>query len=109
MVRHNIFHTSCTSQGKFCDDVIDGGSCENVVSTTMVDKLKLSIEGYPNPYKLTWLQKDNDVKVTTRCLVEFSIGRKYHDKMWCDVIPMDACPMLLGRPWQYDQQAIHDG
>lgn len=22
---------------------------------------------------------------------------------------MDACHLLLGRPWQFDRQAIHDG
>jgi hypothetical protein len=27
----------------------------------------------------------------------------------CDVIPMDVCHVLLGRPWQFDRNAIHDG
>ncbi|GJR05644.1 putative CCCH-type zinc finger family protein, partial [Tanacetum coccineum] len=35
-LRHNIFHTRCTSHGKVCDVIIDSGSCENVVSETMV-------------------------------------------------------------------------
>ena len=26
-----------------------------------------------------------------------------------DVIPMDACHLLLGRPWQYDRHALYDG
>ena len=25
------------------------------------------------------------------------------------VVPMDACHILLGRPWQYDRQTMHDG
>ena len=29
--------------------------------------------------------------------------------MLCDVIPMDICHMLLGRPWQFDKHAVHDG
>lgn len=95
--RHIYFHTRCTSHGKICDIVIDGVSCENVVSSTMVDKVKLSVEVHSNPYKLTWLRNGNDVKVMKRCLVEFSSGKKYHDKVWCDVIPMDAFHMLLGR------------
>lgn len=33
---NNIFHTWCTSHGKVCNVIIDGDSCENVVSTTMV-------------------------------------------------------------------------
>ena len=37
-----------------------------------------------------------------------SIG-EYKDKMLCDVTEMDACHLLLGRPWQYDVDARLDG
>ena len=46
--------------------------------------------------------------VNEKAWVEFSIGR-YKDKVLCDVLPMDACHFLLGRPWKFDFQAIHDG
>lgn len=29
--------------------------------------------------------------------------------MWCDVVPMDVCHILLGRPWQYNRHVIHNG
>ena len=41
-------------------------------------------------------------------LVALSIG-KYEDEVLCDVVPMHACHVLLGRPWQYDQKVTHDG
>ncbi|XP_059291705.1 uncharacterized protein LOC132045176 [Lycium ferocissimum] len=41
-------------------------------------------------------------------LVKFKIGA-YQDEVKCDVVPMQACHLLLGRPWQYDRVAIHDG
>ena len=41
-------------------------------------------------------------------LVSFSIGR-YSDKVLCDVVPMHAGHILLGRPWQYDRKVMHDG
>jgi hypothetical protein len=41
-------------------------------------------------------------------LVSFSIGR-YKDEVLCDVVPMHAGHILLGRPWQFDRKAIHDG
>jgi hypothetical protein len=41
-------------------------------------------------------------------LVEFKIGG-YRDEILCDVIPMDICHILLGIPWQFDRNVIHDG
>ncbi|GJT63323.1 putative nucleotidyltransferase, ribonuclease H [Tanacetum coccineum] len=108
-LRHNIFRTKCTAKGRVCTVIIDGGSCENMVATTMVDKLGLPTQDLPEPYQLTWLKKGNLVKVTHKCLVTFSIGTKYTDEIWCEVIPMDACHLLLGRPWLYDRRAKHDG
>jgi hypothetical protein len=63
---------------------------------------------HPSPYKVSWLQKGHQVTVTKQCLVEFKIGG-YNDKILCDVIPMDVCHILLGIPWQYDRNLIHDG
>nr|GEU99480.1 reverse transcriptase domain-containing protein [Tanacetum cinerariifolium] len=70
--------------------------CENAVSTYMVEKLALKTVDHLEPYQFTWLKKRNAIKVSKRCLVEFSARRKYKDKVWCEVIPMDACHILLG-------------
>ena len=43
-----------------------------------------------------------------QCNVEFHIGT-YKDEILCDIIPMDVCHILLGRPWQYDRKVVHDG
>lgn len=40
--------------------------------------------------------------------VDFNIGR-YRDRVLCDILPMDACHLLLGRPWKYDIEAQYDG
>nr|GEU93731.1 retrovirus-related Pol polyprotein from transposon 297 family [Tanacetum cinerariifolium] len=62
-LRNNAFRTKCTSKGKICNMIIDGGSCENVVSTHMVQKLGLKLEDHPEPYHLTWLKKRNAIMV----------------------------------------------
>ena len=41
-------------------------------------------------------------------LVSFSIG-KYKDEVLCDVVPMHAGHILLGRLWQFDRKVTHDG
>src|SRR6266540_6862994 len=33
----------------------------------------------------------------------------YHDHVDCDVVPMDACSLLLGRLWIYHTDALHHG
>jgi hypothetical protein len=74
----------------------------------MVEKLELETVAHPSPYKVLWLQKGHQVTITKQCLVEFKIGG-YRDEILCDVIPMDVCHLLLGRPWQYDKNVVHDG
>ena len=39
--RENIFHSRCTTQGKVCSLIVDGGSYANVASLSMVEKLNL--------------------------------------------------------------------
>lgn len=63
---------------------------------------------HSHPYKVTWLNKGQHVLVNEQVWVEFAIG-KYYDRILCDVLPMDACHLLLGRLWQFDRKAIHDG
>ena len=88
--------------------IIDGGSCTNVASNTLVEKLGLPLLKHPRPYKLQWLNDCGEVKVNKQVLVSFSI-RRYSDKVLCDVVPMHAGHILLGRPWQYDRKVMHDG
>ena len=107
--RDNIFHTRCTVQGKVCSLIVDGGSCANVVSLTMIEKLGLQASAHPHPYNIQWLNQSKGLQVNSRCLISLSIGKSYQDQLWCDVIPMDACHILLGRPWLYDRKVMHDG
>ena len=64
----------------------------------MVHKLDLKTIPHPKPFNLCCLQNRSDINVKHRYLVSFTIGKHYKDEIWCDVVPMDACHMLLGRP-----------
>ena len=106
--RDNVFHTRCHVNDKVCSMIIDGGSCTNLASTSLVEKLNLATLKHPKPYKLQWLNDSEEIKVTKQVLVSFSIG-KYKDEVLCDVVPMHASHILLGRPWQFDRRVTHDG
>jgi hypothetical protein len=106
--RTRLFRTTCKTKDRVCKVIVENGSTDNLISTEMVEKLELETIDHPSPYKVSWLQKGHQVTVTKQFLVEFKIGG-YNDKVLCDFIPMDACHLLLGRPWQYDINVIHDG
>ncbi|KAB7522150.1 hypothetical protein F8C76_18125, partial [Flagellimonas olearia] len=80
--RENIFHTRCHVKDKVCSVIIDGGSCTNVASTSMVEKLRLTTLKLPRPYKLQWLNDSGEVRVTKQVVVPFRIG-KYEDEVLC--------------------------
>jgi hypothetical protein len=107
--RHNIFRTRCTVNRRVCDVIIDNGSSENIISRTMVTKLGLKTEKHPSPYKIGWIKRGAETKVTETCRIQFSIGKNYVDEITCDVVKMDACHMILGRPWQYDVDITYKG
>ena len=107
--RNNLFRSRCTIEGKVCKLIIDSGSSENVIAADAVKKLSLKDELHPTPYKLAWLEHTHDLLMTRRTLVAFSIGNAYHDEIYCDIVPMDACHLFLGRPWEFDRRVLHDG
>ncbi|XP_024005017.1 uncharacterized protein LOC112082150 [Eutrema salsugineum] len=106
--RENIFHTRCTIKNKVCNLIIDGDSCTNMASKYMVDRLGLEKTKHPRPYKLRWLNDQTELKISEQVSIPFSIS-KYQDQVTCDVVPMQAGHLLLGRPWQFDRATTHNG
>ncbi|KAI3445228.1 hypothetical protein Pfo_001893 [Paulownia fortunei] len=100
----NIFYTRYHIQNRVCSVIIYGGSCTNVASTTMVEKLGLLTTKHPRPYMLYC----GEVKVNKQVLVSIRIG-KYEDEVLCDAVPIQAGHLLLGRPWKFDRRVKHDG
>ncbi|KAH9680122.1 Endonuclease [Citrus sinensis] len=96
--------TRCYVQDKVCSMIIDGGSCTNVASTIMVEKLGLPTLKHPRPYKLQWLNDSGEVKVNKQVLVTFQID-KYEDKEYEDVFPEETphgLPLIRGIEHQID-------
>jgi hypothetical protein len=55
-----------------------------------------------------WFNDAGKAKVIHTCRVSFSIG-SYASSVDCDVVPMEACSILLGHPWEFDNDATHHG
>jgi hypothetical protein len=102
------FQRTCILGGKVAKLIIDPRSGMNIVSEEAVRKLGLETKSHPSPYQLEWLTKGNEVRVSKYFQVPFSIGAKYMDHVWCDVVDMTMCHLLLGKPWQDDKTAVYN-
>jgi hypothetical protein len=62
--RHTLFQTKCVIKERSCRMIIDGGSCNNLASSDLVDKLALTTKPHPRPYHIQWLNNRGKAKVT---------------------------------------------
>jgi len=106
--RENIFHIRCKLLENICSLIVDNGSCCNCCSTKMVEKLNLQLVPHPKSYKLQWINEDGELTVDKRVKVSLYVGN-YKDEILCDVVPMEACHILLGRQWKFDKKVMHNG
>ena len=75
----------------------------------MIEKLNLQTSVRPHPYSIQWLNQSKGLQVNSHCLISFSIGKNCQDELWFDIIPMDACHVLLRRPWLFDRKVVNNG
>jgi hypothetical protein len=94
---HNLFQIFFIIKDCRVRTIIDGGICNNMVSADFVAKIGLTTCLHTHAYCIQWLNNNGKAKVTHTTHVHFSIGT-YHDYDDCDVVPMQACSLLLGRP-----------
>jgi hypothetical protein len=106
--RHNLFQIFFVIKDYRVRTIIDGGSCNNLVSADFVANIGLTTCLHTHPYYIQWLNNSGKAKVTHTTHVHFSIST-YHGYADCDVVPMQACSLLLGHPWEFDTDAIHCG
>lgn len=71
----------------------------------VVEHLNLPRRTHKDPYSLWSIRKGPSIHISKTCCVPLSISKHYKDRVISDVIDMDACYILLGRPCQYDVES----
>ena len=80
--------------------MIDGGSCENIISKTTFEKMGLKTEPHSHPYNVNWADKTAQ-SITQHCqILIHTFG--FQDRVWCDVLDVNTAHILLGRSWLYN-------
>jgi hypothetical protein len=106
--QHSVFLIFFVVKDCRIHTIIDGGSCNNLVTANFVTKIGLRTPAHTHPHYIQWLNNSGKDKVPHTARVHFSIGT-YHDYVDCDVVPMQACSLLLGHPWEFDTDVVHHG
>ncbi|GKC04749.1 hypothetical protein Tco_0996359 [Tanacetum coccineum] len=57
--------------------------------------------------KIGWIKKGPTLKVTEICKFPLSIRKHYNELVTCDVVEMEVCHVLLGRPWKHDVDSTY--
>lgn len=57
-----------------------------MVSQKVFNKLKLSTEKHSILYNISSFKQSNEVLITRKALIPFSIGGRYYKDVWCDVV-----------------------
>jgi hypothetical protein len=104
--RNNLFHMFLIVQERRVLTIIDIGSCNNLVSSDLVPKLGLTTHELRHSYHIQWFNNSGKAKVTHSTRIHFPVG-SYTDYADFDVVPMEACSLLLERPWEYDKDVAH--
>ena len=71
---HNLFQIFFVINNRCVRVIIDGGSCNNLVSSELVKKLGLTTRPHQHPYHIQWLNDSGKAKVTQTCRVLFPLG-----------------------------------
>jgi hypothetical protein len=79
-----------------------------MISQNLVQHLQLLTTPHLDPYQLGWVQKNGPHITIARCCftVTFTIG-PFHDTVIYDMSPLDCDDLLLGLPYQQDQQSVY--
>jgi hypothetical protein len=88
--RHNLFQIFFIIKNFRIRTIIDGESCNNLLSADFMTKIGLMTCAHTHPYNIQWLNNSGKTMATHIARVHFSIGT-YHDYADCDVVPMQAC------------------
>lgn len=96
----------CEIKGKICFVIIGSASGAIVVSSYLVKKLELTM------HQTHFLKSNNGWMVL---MTLYWLSNAFLSPLWdimimffCDVIPMQYCHIMLGRPWQFNRNATHD-
>ena len=104
---NNLFQTYFAVKERRCRAIIDNESYNNLESLELVEKLSLTTRPNPHPYYIQWVNSYDRINITEIAHIEFSISF-YKSSLDFDIVPLQVCQLLLGKPWISENNVVHD-
>ena len=104
---NHLFQTYFVVRNRRCRVIIDRDSNRNIASLELVEKLGLTTQPHPCPYNIQSVNSCDNLFVDKIARIEFFIGT-YKDSAEFDIIPMQACHLLFGQPWNDINNVLHN-
>jgi hypothetical protein len=101
-----FFHINIQVKNTKIDVMFDSGSHVKLIEMDLVNKLGLDVYNHPIPCPLGWVNKDEDIRVTKQCKIEFLVSVDFIDEVELNVVPLDVCGVMFGRPYMYMRDFI---
>jgi hypothetical protein len=101
-----LFHIKIKIKNTKVDATFGSSSQDNLIPNNLMAKLGLEFHDNPLPYKLGWVNKYVDIRVTKKCKIKFSINENYINEEEVDVVPFDVCGVVFRNPYMYIRDVI---
>ena len=96
-----LFHINIHVKKIEIDALFDSVSHANIIATDLVENLGLEVHYHPSPYPLGWVNKEEEIKVTKFCKIEFVVSVDFINEVELDIVPLDVCGVVFGSPYMY--------
>jgi hypothetical protein len=63
------------------DALFNSGSHANLIAVDLVNNIVFEVHNNIIPYPFGWVKKDAEIKVTTQCVIKFSISFYFIDEV----------------------------
>lgn len=93
--------------GKKYHFIVDGSCEENLVSINTVELMGLEVDWYTRPDQIEWSRNGGVILRIGGCRFPLSFG-KYANSNFHEIVDMDICDVVLGRPWLFDVGAVRN-
>lgn len=97
--QEELFTLNIQVKQEVIDAIVDTGNQKNIISVSLLQRLRLETTPHLKSYRLGWIHKDSEMRIYYQCTFKFMITNKYINDVTCEVISYGICQVIFGSPY----------